>query len=345
MRSLAISSLCMISLACVIGCGGNGSGKAATNTQAEVYGTAAAGLVNGPSTVAQFSNPANTEVGPDGTVYVADYDNDAVRAIAPNGDVSTLVKQAGFQQPFGLTYSTDGFLYVSTDRNDAGVKDATTGTIWKVDLKTKVATVLQRNLGRPRGICAISKTQIAMSDIVHNVISLIDTNTKVVTVIAGQADQVGHVNANGASARFSRPYGLARLSDGTLLVADANNNCIRRVTLAGDVSDFAGTTVAGLNNGPVASATFKTPQDVAISNGSVYVADSGNHVVRRIANGEVTTEAGDGTAGFIVAPGTAAEFYGLEGFSIRSGSSTLWIADGNSGDGSDHNHVRKITVP
>ena len=72
---------------------------------------------------------------------------------------------------------------------------------------------------------------------------------------------------------------------------------------------------------------------------------SGNHVIRLISGGNVTTEAGDGTAGFKVAPGLEAEFYGLEGIAIKGNSSTLWIADGNGGDGSDHNHVRKISVP
>jgi len=345
MRIRVVNVALLAVAVCTSGCAGNGAGGVATLNQADVYGVPAEGDVDGPASVAQFANPANVEVGPDGSVYVADYDNYAVRVIAPNGTVSTLVKQSNFAQPFGLTFSPDGFLYVSTDWNDQGQKNATTGTIWKVDVKKKTATVLQRNLGGPRGLLAISKTQIAMSDFRHDTISIIDTKTKVVTVIAGQADQTGHVNSKGSTARFNRPYGMARLSDGSLLVADCNNNCIRSVTLSGDVSDFAGSTAPGLLNGPALSATFLNPEDVAVSNGNVYVADTGNHVIRLISSGTVSTEAGDGTAGFNVAPGTLAEFYGLEGIAIRPGSSTLWIADGNVGDGSDHNHVRKISVP
>jgi hypothetical protein len=343
MRVLAFGVVFLIAFVCITGCGGSGGGVALN--QADVYGVPQEGLVNGPASVAQFANPANVEVGPDGSVYVADYDNNAIRVIAPNGIVSTLVKQANFLQPFGLTFSPDGFLYVSTDFNDQGVKDATTGTLWQVNVKKKTATVLQRNLGRPRGLLAISKTQIAMADIDHDIVSVMDTQTKVVTLIAGQADQPGHVNAAGAAARFSRPYGLAQLPDGSLLVADCNNNCIRKVTLSGDVSDFAGSTAAGFQNGDALTATFQNPEDVAVSGGNVYVADTGNHVVRRITSGSVTTWAGNGQAGFLVAPGTEAEFYGLEGIALRPGSSTLWIADGNVGDGSNHNHVRKIPAP
>jgi len=311
-----------------------------------VYGVGGPeGYVDGPVNKAQFGNPANVEVGPDGSVYIADYDNNAIRVITTGGIVKTLFKQANFVQPFGLTFSPDGFLYVSTDWNDQGVKSATSGTVWRIDVKKKTGTVVLDNLGRPRGLKAISKTQIAMADIDHDIISILDTGAKSVTVIAGQADQTGHVNLNGSAARFNRPYGMALLPDGSLLVADTSNNCIRQVTLSGDVSDFAGSTAPGLGNGAALTATFNAPEDVSYTNGSVYVADTGNHVIRRIVSGEVSTEAGDGKQGFIVAPGLSAEFYGLEGISVRNGSSTLWIADGNLGDGSDHNHVRKITVP
>jgi hypothetical protein len=344
MRKIATSCLVPAIAIIVAGCAGNGS-SVTPLSQATVYGVPQAGDVDGTPAQAKFSNPAKVEVGPNGAVYVADYDNSAVRMIGTDGKVSTLAKQANFSQPFGLTYSPDGFLYVSTDANDLGVKNSTSGTVWRIDVKKKLITVVAANLGRPRGLCAISKTEIALGDIIHHTVSILNTATKTVTPLAGMTDQTGHVNANGTSARFNRPYGLCRLPDGSLLVADANNNCLRQVTIAGDVTDYAGTTVVGAGNGNRLVATFHTPQDVTYSNGNIYVADTGNHLVRRITGDTAFTEAGDGTAGFILAPGLLAEFYGLEGIGMRSGSNTLWIADGSGGDGSDHNHVRKITVP
>ena len=347
MRRFGILTLLPLAVIVVSGCGGsgNGGGSSTPLTQAEVYGVPQEGYVDGGPALAQFANPAKVEVGPDGAVYVADYDNYAIRMIAPNGIVSTLVKMNNFRQPFGLTFSPDGYLYVSTDANDQGVKNATSGTVWRVNVKTKQTIVVAANIGRPRGLYAISATEIAMGDILQHTVSILNTVTKTVTVLAGSKGVTGHVNGNGSAARFNRPYGLCQTPDGSLIVADANNNCLRRVTLSGDVTDYAGTTVAGADNGPLLSSTFQSPQDVRASEGSIYVADTGNHIIRRITNEGVTTQAGDGTAGFIVAPGLHAEFYGLEGFAIRPGSRTLWIADGNGGDGSDHNHVRKITVP
>lgn len=64
------------------------------------------------------------------------------------------------------------------------------------------------------------------------------------------------------------------------------------------VGTFAGLAEAGLDNGPVASATFKQPQGLAVhaTTGDVYVADTGNHVIRKIAGGQVTTVIGTGEA-------------------------------------------------
>jgi sugar lactone lactonase YvrE len=316
-----------------------------------IFGTGEAALADGGGGVARFSNPANVQVDRSGNVFVADYDNSALRAITPSGLVLTLMQRADFQQPFGLTVASDGTVYIQTDANDTGQKDATTGTIWKFNRDTGAVTVVARNRGRPRGILALADGRIAMSDLAHNVISILDPATGTVTPLAGTADQAGYVNGTGAAARFSRPYDLAPSSDGALLVADQTNNVIRKVTLAGVVTTFAGAdpvggapAAAGSTNGPVAGASFSAPQGLAISGSAVYVSEPGSHLIRKIAGGTVTTQAGNGTAGFVDAQGTAAEFFGLEGISAGP-DGKLWVADGNGGDGGPFNRVRFIPLP
>ena len=78
--------ICVWSLAALslIGCGGQ-SARLSLLRQADLYGSSTAGDVDGTPVQARFANPANVEVGPDGAVYVADYDNDAVRMSAPDG--------------------------------------------------------------------------------------------------------------------------------------------------------------------------------------------------------------------------------------------------------------------
>ena len=317
-----------------------------------IFGSGEAALADGSASMARFSNPVNVAVASNGTVFVADYDNNALRAILSNGLVLTVLQRDNFQRPFGLTIARDGTLYVQTDANDMGQRDATTGTIWKLDRDSGAVTVVARNLGRPRGIVALPDGRIAMSDLVQNVISLLDPGTSppTVTVLAGAAGQNGLINGSGSAARFDRPYGMKLAADGALLVADQNNNVIRRVTLAGVVTTFAGATAnapaaAGSVNGPAASASFNAPEALGIFNDTVFVADQGNHLIREIADGMVTTLAGDGTAGFVDAPGTGAEFFGLEGISAGP-DGKLWIADGTAGSDTPvpYNRVRYIPI-
>ncbi len=338
-----------LSLTTLTGCDDDENAKPTPIPAAHIFGTGEAALVNGSATQARFNNPVNVEVATDGTVFVADYDNDVVRQIRPTGQVTTLIQQSGFQRPFGLTLSSDGSqLFIETDGNDLGQRNATTGTIWRLNLLTvgAVPEVLIRNIGRPRGIVYLPDGRIALSDIAHHVLSVFNPSTKVVTPLAGQVDQAGFVNGTGTVARFNRPYGLALAEDGALLVADQNNNSIRKVTLDGVVTTFAGLgpTKAGKVNGNVANATFDLPQDVAVNGRKVYVADHDNYVIRLIDQNVVSTVAGNGVAGFVDAEGTAASFFGVEGFAITPDGNNLWLADGNNGDGGPYNRVRRLTV-
>ncbi len=308
-----------------------------------VWGSGDAGLVNGSASEARFSNPVNVEVASDGIVYVADYDNDAIRTIQPNGNVTTLVRGTGFSRPFGLTIGVDGFLYVETDANDSGLRDLDTGTIWRVDRGTGAASVVVRNVGRPRGLQALTDGRIAMSDPVHDVLSILDPASGAIEPLAGARDVSDYRDGSGGAARFSQPYGLA-LADGALLVADQGNNRIRRVTLDGVVTTFAGDGVAGNNGGNAATARFRLPQDLAFSGSRIYISDHGNHTIRRISGGTVDVEAGDGQQGFVDADGTAAEFFGLEGIALTADGRVLWVADGNNGEGDPFNRVRRIEL-
>lgn len=324
------------------GCGGDDD-----ESFERVWGAAAAGLVDGNAATARFSNPVHVAVAASGTVYVADFDNGKVRRIAVDGQVSTLNSPANFTRPFGLALSNDGqTLYVQTDRNDLGESGGAAGTVWRFALGGAAdPVVLARNVGRVRGLLMLPDGRLAMSDLARHVLSLLDPATGVVTPLAGALDTPGYADGTGSAARFDRPYGLARLADGALLVADQNNHRLRRVTLAGEVSTYAGTGVAGATNGPLAAATFNGPQGVAISGSTVFVADTLNRVVRRIANGTVSTEAGTvGVAGFADGEGTAAQFYGLEGLALDAEGQVLWIADGNGGEGTEFNRVRRLKV-
>src|SRR5262249_4241179 len=154
---------------------------------------------------------------------------------------------------------------------------STTGTIWKVDPATAETMVIARDIGRPRGMLVMPDGRLALADYQHDVIELLDPSTGMVTVLAGTMDVSGHANGLGTAAQFAQPWDLV-MSSGDLIVSDLENHMLRRVTLAGIVSDFAGTGVAGHADATLALAQFSSPKGLAVDNaGTIYVSEAGNH--------------------------------------------------------------------
>ncbi|MBX3156048.1 MAG: hypothetical protein KF773_08610 [Deltaproteobacteria bacterium] len=303
------------------------------------------GTDDGPRDSARFANPTNVLILPNRDVVVADFDNGRIRAISPDGTTTTVLARDDFKHPFGLALAADGTLYAETDDNDLGVHTTSTGTIWRVNLISRTASVVARDLGRPRGLAVLADGRIAMADHMHHTVSILDPATGIATPLAGALDVAGHANGTGAGARFAQPYDVAVLPGGDLVVTDMDNHRLRRVTLAGVVTDFSGSGERGTLDGTSAIARYDGPQGLARSpDGTLYVTDVRAHYVRRIAtNGVVTTVAGDGTSGFVDADRPReARFYGLEG--IDASATQVVVSDGNIGDGQPFHRVRRIDI-
>jgi sugar lactone lactonase YvrE/murein DD-endopeptidase MepM/ murein hydrolase activator NlpD len=130
------------------------------------------------------------------------------------------------------------------------------------------------------------------------------------------------------SARFADPFGVALSPDGSIYVADAGDSPrIRRISSDGVVSTLAGGE-RGFADGIGAAARFNAPSGLAIdSGGAIYVADTGNNAIRRIApDSTVTTIAGGGSSGYRDGPGAQAQFNGPVGVAADAAGRVL-IAD------------------
>lgn len=135
--------------------------------------------------------------------------------------------------------------------------------------------------------------------------------------------------------------GLVMDGDGNIYVSDWSANVIRKIDAEGHPSVYAGISgTAGLTNGQGSIATFNTPYGLARdSSGNIYVADRGNHAIRKIdTTGAVTTLAGNasGTAGYSDGNGGNASFNYPTGVAVDSHGNVI-VAD-------SHNQViRRIT--
>jgi sugar lactone lactonase YvrE len=157
----------------------------------------------------------------------------------------------------------------------------------------------------------------------------------VVTTLAGTGS-TGSTDATGTAASFNGPYGVT--SDGTnLYVADATNNRIRKIVIAtGVVTTLAGSG-AGTTDGTGTGASFTTPIGITTDGTNLYVADYGNHRIRKvvISTAVVTTIAGS-TSGYADGTGTAAQFNFPNG--ITTDGTNLYVAD------QSNNRIRKIII-
>jgi sugar lactone lactonase YvrE len=319
-------------------------------TAATLAGCASAGTMDGVRGVARFANPVNVALSPSGIAYVADFDSSRLRKVDTDGKTTTLVVRPDFNRPFGIVMTPDGYLYVETDDDDLATHSTETGMIWKVNPATGDATIVLRDHQRPRGLALLPNGQLATCDYVHHVVELVDPVSGATTPLAGTLGIYGHVNSPiGANATFAQPWDLVLDHDGDLIVTEFDNNVLRKVTLAGAVTDYAGTGVPGHQDGPLATAQFFQPKGITMdASGALYVTEAGNHDVRKIANGMVTTVAGklnlEGGYADSDDPMTA-QYYGVEGLDISADGKRLVVADGNNGDMMPFNHVREVRLP
>lgn len=117
------------------------------------------------------------------------------------------------------------------------------------------------------------------------------TSAGIVSTFAGISGSSGFTNGPGTSAQFNTPYGITIDTEGNIYVSDANNNAIRKITVGGVVSTFAGGPQSGAEDGTGTNAKFNFPFGLVIdAANNLYVADQYNNSIRKVTpTGAVTT--------------------------------------------------------
>ncbi len=305
-----------------------------------LIGDSTAGLVNGPREFALLSNPVNVLVGPTGDIFVADFGNNAIRQVTPNGDTTTLVRQPGFNRPFGMVFLPNGDFYVQTDRSSL---DAETGALWKVDLVTGIATIEVDDSGRWRGLASLSDGRIAIGDATDFTVKIYDPVLQTITPLAGEAGVAGFGNGIGAAAQFNTIRDIVVTSDDNIYVSDAPNNRIRHVTLAGVVTTVAGNGLAASTDGVAIASSVNRPSGLALDGDDVlYIGEFNSGMIRKLSGNVLTTVAGS-LPGFSdnVDP-LLGQLFSAEGLDFVAPN--LYSSDGNAGGDENFHRVRRIVI-
>jgi len=320
-----------------------------------------------------LSGPSGSVVDSMGNLYIADSNNCRVRKVNTSGVLSTIAGNCNFKfagdggpatsanldEPQGVGVDPSGNLYIS----DTG------GFFHRIRKVTPAGTMStfagSGTLGdscSADGVAAASAdigsiSQVAF-DAAGSVYFAMQCSSRVVKVgsnglivtVAGGTGNFGFSGDGGpaTSAGMNGPTGVAFDGSGNLYIADTGNARIRKVS-GGIISTFAGNGTAGFSGdgGPATAAAFNMgvggKASLAVdAAGSVYVADTLNHRVRKISGGIVTTVAGNGTPGFSPGvgdggPATSASVTNPLGVALDT-AGNLYFTDQGGGIG----RIRKV---
>ena len=290
---------------------------------------------------------------------ISDASNHRIRTISPAGTISTVAgtgvqgftgdggvaTAARVANPWGLWVSPSGSVQFVMDNNRIrsftiggtitttagdGTWGATAGTGGPVDAAT---------FDTPHGMAIGPDGSIYVAEQLGHVVRRIAPDGTV-TLIAGTGVS-GYAGDGGAavSARLSCPRDVALGPDGSLYIAEECNHRVRRVSPGGTITTFAGNGTAGFlgDGGPASAARINAPRGVTVAaDGTVFIADTGNHRIRRVTPAGVITTIAGTSIGFSGdgGPATAAQLSGPYQLALRG--TDVIFADTNN------NRIRRI---
>lgn len=320
------------------------------------------GSADGALGVSTFAYPSAVAVDADGNVFVADAFNSTIRKLTPEGIVSTFAGTAGayasadgtgsaarFMFPEGVAVDGAGNVYVGDTGNETIRKITPSGVVTTLagsagNAGSDDGTGSAARFSHPGGLVADGVGNVYFGDTYNQTVRKV-TAAGVSSTLAGEVGVVGSSDGTAVAAHFSDPKGTAIDAFGNVFVADYGSNTIRKIAPGGVVTTLAGAApAAGSADGVGTAARFDLPSSYYASGlaldaaGSVFVADTNNHTIRKVTSaGVATTFAGSaGQSGNDDGTGGDARFSSPTGVASDA-SGNLFVAD------MSNSTIRKIT--
>lgn len=305
------------------------------------------------ATAAQISAPSGVAVDSAGNIYISDFGNNVVRMVsAATGFISTyagtpgvsgntgdngLATFASLSGPTGLAIDSAGNLYIA---------DAIGYRIRKVGTNGIITTVAggspgfggdggpanQAQLNYPSGVAVDSSGNIYIADLANSRVRKVSNG--IISTVAGIAyNGYNADNILASLAQLNLPRDVAVDSTGNVYIADTGNNRIRKITVSSNIiTTVAGNGTAGYagDHGLATSAQINGPWGIWVDAASnIYIADTGNNVIRKVSGTSISTVAGTGTAGFggDTGPAVSALLNKPEAIVVDSTGGNSYVAD------------------
>ena len=255
-------------------------------------GTGTLGFSNGTGTAAAVASPAALSADTFGNMYFTDGATSRIRKLTTAGVVSTLAGN-------GSSAYAEG-----------------TGT--------------SATFNWPQALTILPDGRLLITDSNNHKIRALSPSTTTSSLFAGGSKGTGgSVGSSATAVQFDTPRGIVyNAANNSVYVSDSQNNRIIKLDTSGTVLAIYGQTTGAFADGNGTSARFNYPEGLAVdTNGNVYVADTQNQRIRKIdTSGNVTTIAGNGTAGFADGVGTDAKFNNPNSLTIAS-DGKLYVCD------------------